>query len=62
MIEYKEDKSLIEVRQWKEAVYRDTKDLSPSEFLKHTQLNTARLKEKFSLVNLRKVSSASHKC
>lgn len=30
----KYDKSLIEVWEWKERVYNDTKDLTPTEYLK----------------------------
>lgn len=55
----KYDKSLIEVWEWKERVYNDTKDLTPTEYLnklrhdaekilsqRHITLNPVFLKEK----------------
>lgn len=55
----KYDKSLIEVWEWKERVYNDTKDLTPAEYLNklrndaekilsqsHITLNPVFLKEK----------------
>ena len=57
MIDIKEDKSLAEVRQWKEAVYRDTKNLTPADFLLQIQRNNVGLKAKYD-VKLRKISAA----
>jgi len=53
------DKSLIEVWEWKENIYREVKDLAPSEYVKkikndaekilsdnHINLNTVAISEK----------------
>jgi hypothetical protein len=52
---YREPQSLLEVRQWKEEVYQETKDLTAQEYLKRLDQITIQIKEKYHL-SLQKVN------
>ena len=50
-----EPPSLLEVRQWKDEVYQETKDLTAQEYLKRLEQITIQIKEKYHL-SLQKVN------
>jgi uncharacterized FlgJ-related protein len=58
MINNKEDKSLLEVREWKEECRKDDENLSPKEYLEKLRKISAEVKEKYN-IHLQKVSLAN---
>ena len=44
-----ESQSLLEVRQWKEEVYQETKDLTVQEYLKRVEQIARQVKEEYHL-------------
>lgn len=49
------DKSLVEVWEWKEQVYRDVKDLPPNEYLKKIKTDAEKILSE-SHINLNPIS------
>lgn len=49
------DKSLVEVWEWKEQVYRDVKDLPPNEYLKKIKTDAEKILSE-SRINLNPIS------
>jgi uncharacterized FlgJ-related protein len=58
MINIKEDKSLLEVREWKEECRKDDENLSPKEYLEKLKKIAAEMKKKYN-IHLQKVSLAN---
>jgi hypothetical protein len=52
---YKEDQSLLQVRQWKEQIYQETKDLTTQEYLQCLRENVKQIEAKYHL-KLEKIS------
>lgn len=54
---YQEPQSLLEVQQWKEEVYQETKDLTAQEYLQRLEQIAKQIKEKYHL-SLQRVTLA----
>lgn len=47
--QYTEDRSLLQVRQWKEQIYDETKDLTHQEYLDRLKMTVERIKTTYNL-------------
>ena len=47
--QHTEDRSLVQVRQWKEQIYKETKDLTHQEYLDRLKVTVERIKAQYGL-------------
>lgn len=59
MIENNEDRSLLEVREWKEKCRVEDENLSPQEYLKKLNIAANKLKNRYN-IHLQKISLISN--